>query len=76
MRFGLHDGSCRHPEGQNLRNTKRKSRIPRGLGFRRPRTCRYKSRSNADALFDVSLPDPAVDIFSRWFNSPHDLLEG
>src|SRR6516225_11554974 len=76
MRFGLHHRSCRHPAGQNLRDTKRKPRIPRSLGFRRPRTCRYESRSNADALFDVSLPDPAVDIFSRWFDSPHDLLEG
>jgi len=64
------------PQGQNLRNIKRKPRIPRSLGFWRPRACRYESRSNTDAVFDVSLPNPAVDIFSRWSNSPHDLLKG
>ena len=51
----------RNPSRTHLCNSKRQTRLPRGVGFWSPRTCHYESGSNPDALFDVPIASPSLD---------------
>src|SRR5205823_12622790 len=61
MRLGLHHRPRRDPTRQDLRDHACHARIPRGVGFRRQWPRHHQSRSDPDAVLDVSLAGTALD---------------